>query len=362
MHEMTYRHCVAEGTPYEVGFQLGKQLSGDKKLIKDMITPLFGGPPLPQKQVEETAALFEKYIPGINEEIKGFSEAANVSYIDMVIYSSYLNIPGGCSHFVLLRENEYLKKIYHARNYDYDYSESPILITARTNGKYYNTGFGCKVFGRFDGINDQGLCVTTSSVDLKFTGCMGNGFIFPMVVRAILEQCACAYEAKEMLMEMPYAEYRNFLLSDKSGAAMLIEVSPNKKTLKNVCLDAHYGYLSSSNHFALEQDTNLQPVQNSIIRKQKMDEILSAGKNMSLDNVKELLAKRYPDGLSFPYYQNGMGTLWSVIYEPDASLQHICFGSPEWGVWRTLKHHDATSYTETVVKLNDLEAPGDLWE
>lgn len=361
MYEMTYRYCVADGTPYEVGFQLGKQLSDDKELIKDLTTPLFGVP-LSKSQVEETAALFEKYIPCINEEIKGFSDAINVSYMDMVIYSSYINIAGGCSHFVVMRGDEQHREIIHARNYDYDYSEPPIMITSRSNGKYHNTGFGCKIFGRFDGMNEHGLCVTTSSVDLKHTGRMGNGFVFPMVVRAMLEQCACAYEAKEMLMGMPYAEYRNFLLSDKSGTAILIEASPNKKSIKNISIDNQYGFLCSSNHFVLEQDSDLQPVRHSIVRQQSMEEVLSAVKNMSLDNVKALLAKRYPDGLAFPYYQDGMGTLWSAIYEPVSSSQQICFGSPESGAWQMIKHSDATGCTKTVVTLNDMESPENFWE
>lgn len=360
MHKMTYRYCVADGTPYEVGFQLGSQLSEDKELIKAITTPLFGQP-LPQEQVKETAALFEKYIPGINEEIKGFSDAANVSYMDMVIYSSYVNIPGGCSHFVILREDNQRKEIFHARNYDYDCSEPPILITARTGGKYHNTGFSCKVFGRFDGMNEQGLCVTTSSVDIKHTGRMGNGFVFPMIVRAMLEQCSCAYEAKEMLMGMPYAEYRNFLLSDKSGDAILIEVSPHKKMFKNINVEHQYGFLCSSNHFTLEQDSDLQVVKHSVIRQQRMEQVLSDGINMSLEDVKALVGTRYPDGLAFPYYREGMGTLWSAIYEPISSAQHICCGSPESGAWQLMKHSDTIGCTKEEVALNDIEAPKEFW-
>lgn len=360
MHKITYRHCIADGTPYEVGFKLGSQLSEDKNLIKAITTPLFGQP-LPKKQVEETAALFEKFIPGINEEIKGFSDAANVSYTDMVIYSSYINIPGGCSHFVILHENSQGNEIIHARNYDYDYSEVPILITARTSGKNYNTGFNCKIFGRFDGMNEQGLCITTSSVDLKHTGRMCNGFVFPMIVRAMLEQCSCTYEAKEMLMGIPYAEYRNFLLSDKSGTAMLIEVSPDKKLVKNINVDNQYGFLCSANHFILEQDSDLQPVRHSIVRQQQMEQALSSGKTMTLEDVKAFLGTRYPNGLAFPYYREGMGTLWSAIYEPARSVQHICYGSPESGKWEFIKHNEKEGCKKEVIALFDVEAPKEFW-
>jgi predicted choloylglycine hydrolase len=184
MYNMTYRHCIAAGSSYEVGFQLGSQLLSDKDLIRDLTTPLFGGPPFPKELVEKTSALLEKYISGINEEIKGFSDAVNVSYTDMVIYFSYINNPGACSHFIILQNVSRQRKIYHAHNYDFDFSEIPVLITTGTNNKHRSTCFGCKIFGRFDGMNEQGLCVTTSAADVKHTdvwgrvyfsyGCAGN--------------------------------------------------------------------------------------------------------------------------------------------------------------------------------------------
>jgi predicted choloylglycine hydrolase len=360
MHEMIYKHCIAEGAPYKLGYQLGTQLREDKKLISDLTTPMFGHP-LPQKQIEETADLFEKYIPGINDEIKGFSEAANVSYTDMVIYSSYISVTYGCSHFTALREDKQ-QGIIHARNYDYDLSEPPVLITARTEGKNHNTGFGCKIFGRFDGMNEKGLCVTTSSVDLRHTGRMGKGFVFPMVVRAILELCACVYDAKEMLMGMPYAEYRNFLLSERSGSALLVEASPDTKEVKSIKVNRPYNYLCSSNHFTLIQNAGLQPVKNSVKRQRKMEEFLSDKRNIAIDSIQAFLAKRYPDGLAFPYYNDGMGTMWSVIYEPASFSQLVCFGSPESGTWRAINRDGAAGCTETTVTLNDVKAPEDLWK
>jgi len=361
MHNMTYRHCITAGSSYEVGFQLGSQLQSDKDLIKDLTTPLFGGQPLPKEMVEKTSALFEKYIPGINEEIKGFSDAVGVSYSDMVIYSSYINLNGGCSHFIVLRDDKAQRKIYHARNYDYNYDERPILITSRTNGKNHNTGFGCKIFGRFDGMNNHGLCVSTSSVDLNHTGRIGNGFVFPMVIRAMLEQCSSVYEAKEMFMEMPYAEYRNFLLSDKSGAGVIIEASPIKKSCRNIEIDSGYGFLCSSNHFTLNSCDEIKPVKNSLIRQARMEEVLKGKRDIALDDIKAILSTRYPDGLAFPYYTSGMGTLWSIIFDPVTLSQYVCFGSPETGTWKLIDQNEALGCNETVVQLNNVEAPNDLY-
>ncbi len=362
MYNMIYRHCTAEGTPYEAGYELGMQLMCDKKLVKELTTPLFGGKSLPEKQAESIAALFEKYIPGINEEIKGFSDAVGVSYMDMVIYSSYIDLPGGCSHFAVLTKDGQQQQIYHGRNYDYNFDEPPILITVRRDEKS-STGFGCKIFGRFDGINEKGLCVTTSSVDMNHKGIIGNGFVFPMVVRALLDQCATAYDAREMLMEMPYAEYRNFLISDHTGSAILVEASPKKKVSKSIAgKDNNSGFLCSANHFNFVEADGIIPVKHSLIRQQKMEERLNRDTaKISINDVKALLSKRYPEGLAFPYYQGGMGTLWSIIYEPSSLSQYVCYGSPESGTWNLINQNAPTGCTETLVSLFDVDAPGDFW-
>ena len=361
MLDVLYRHCVADGTSYEVGYELGKQLADDNKLINDLTTPLFGGPPLSEKQVEEAAAMFEKYIPNINEEIKGFSDAVGAKYTDMVIYSSYLNIQGGCSHFVVTNNKGDKRKMFHARNYDFHYNETPILITARTKGKNRSTGFDCKVFGRFDGMNEQGLCITTSAADVKHTGKMGNGFIFPMAVRAVLDQCSNLYEAKELLMELPFAEYRNFLISDKTGLAVLVEMSPDKKAYKFINTELDNDFLCSANHFILEKHNDIVPVNHSLVRQKKMEEIFAHDNELSLEFVKSVLSTRYPEGLVFPYYQDGMGTLWSVIFEPQSLSQYVCFGSPESNKWFKVNPNKKNGCGKAIVTLVSENAPNDFW-
>ena len=360
MYEMRYRHCIAEGTHYEIGFALGNLLDSDNQQIESLVTPLFGGEPLTKNQVEDTAAIFEKYCPGINDEIKGFSDAVNVTYRDMVIYSSYLTFIGGCSHFVACQRSSAQRKIYHARNYDYNFDEYPTLITTRPIGKNFSTGFSCKVFGRFDGMNNKGLCVTTSAADVNHTKDLGNGFIFPIVVRAMLEQCSSVYEAKEMLNEMPYAEYRNFILSDKEGVAVLVECSPENKSLKFI--DHEEGYLCSANHFILDQCSIIKPVKHSCVRQALMERVLSQKDGISFEGIKTLLSEQYPMGLTLPYYNSGMGTLWSIIYDSSTMSQYVCFGSPNKGAWHLVNSNDKPGCTEMIVSLEDIDAPDDLWE
>jgi len=361
MYNMKYRHCRVIGSSYELGYALGEQLRSDDELIKGITTPLFGGEPLTAKQVDKTARLFEKYIPGINDEIKGFSDAAGVSFTDMVIYSSYLDISGGCSHFVITRNKDNQKSIIHARNYDYNFSDPLIMITINHESKYDSTGFSCKIFGRFDGINEHGLCVTTSAADVRHEKPFGDGYVFPMVVRALLDTCANVYEAKELLMEIPYAEYRNFIISDKTSAAMLVEASPVKKSYKHIDADDNYGFLCSADHYILDQCDVIRPVEHSIVRQKVMEEKLAKEMIKTPDDVKELLSKRYPEGLSFPYYESGMGTLWSVIYDPLTASQYTCFGSPESGVWEYVDQNCVPGCTEKIVQLFNEQETFNLW-
>ena len=357
MKNLTYRHCTAGGTHYETGYELGRQLLADKALLKDLITPVMGGQPLSESQAEINAALFEKYMSGINEEIKGFADAVNIPYTDMVIYSSYINLQCGCSHFIISKDSVPNKEIYHARSYEFHWHESPVLLTTRVNEKKGSTGFGCKIFGRFDGMNEHGLCVTMSSVDINHTGTIGNGFVFPMAVRAMLDNCSTAYEAREMFIEMPYAEYRNFLISDKSGDAVLIEASPSSKSYQHINSDEKYNYLCSADHFVLNQSTEIRPVCHSIVRQNKMTEILSSGKMTELDDIKAFMAKRYPNGLEFPYYEDGFGTLWSNIYNPVTLDQYVCYGSPKLGEWNLIDQHKDYSCSKQTISLFNENAP-----
>ena len=77
--------------------------------------------------------------------------------------------------------------------------------------------------------------------------------------------------------------------------------------------DEKLNYLCSADHFVLNQCDEIQPVHHSIVRHNRMNELLSSGKITTPDEAKTLLSERYPNGLECPYYKDGSGTLYHLI-------------------------------------------------
>ncbi|WP_157643565.1 carcinine hydrolase/isopenicillin-N N-acyltransferase family protein [Paenibacillus camerounensis] len=63
-----------------------------------------------------------------------------------------------------------------------------LLSTTRVKGKPAHTGFALQLFGRYDGMNEEGLCITTTSGRIR-PALSETGFVFPGVVRAVLDSC-----------------------------------------------------------------------------------------------------------------------------------------------------------------------------
>lgn len=357
---LTYRHCTVKGSAYERGRSLGEQLLGDNELIAGIASPVPGMPKLSAAEVREKAALFEALVPGVNEEIRGFADAVGMHWGDAVIYTSHLIILGGCSHFAVLYENGGKQALCHGRNYDYDTSESPVLVTAEAAEGFRHTGFACKLFGRFDGMNERGLAVTTSSADVNHRNPMGSGFVFPLLVWAMLERCETVQEAFELIRGLPYAEYRNFIVSDRQGNAMLIEASPEGKSIRKMGPGTDVSFLCSADHFILEDRDRIRPVAHSLIRQKKMEQVLA--KPLSRKDLLNLLETPYPEGLAFGYYEGGMGTLWSVVYDHPQGSQKVCFGPAAHGIWQEVPAEGKPGCTQTKVRLYNIDAPEGLWE
>lgn len=60
----------------------------------------------------------------------------------------------------------------------------------------------------------------------------GEGFVFPGVVRALLDQCTTAEESVQLMRSIPVADYRNFLISDAQGNIALVETAGTEKAIQ----------------------------------------------------------------------------------------------------------------------------------
>lgn len=86
---------------------------------------------------------------------------------------------------------------------------------------------------------------------------------------------------------------------------------------------------------------------------------------VSAKNLKKILADKIPQGLCCPYYKDGMGTMWSIVFHTQQGMVEICFGSPDKGEWQIFKLKDKIqecSLKEVEVILQNEEAPDGIWD
>jgi predicted choloylglycine hydrolase len=362
---MEFKYCVVEGTAYEAGKQLGNMLKADKKFIKEITSPFMGGNRLSEKQMTRVMDLYDKFCPGTNDEIKGFADAVGAKAEDVVYYFAFLqNKLSNCSHIALTPSITGDGHAYLGRNYDYNWNDKPILIESRIKGQYKQIGFGCQIFGRFDGMNEHGLCVTTSAgvINPKYNE---EGFVFPVIVRALLNNCKTVKEAIELFNSMEIADYRNFILMDRFGDAALIEAAASQKAMKfagNMKTDK---YLFSTNHYNISYMKKLAypRVRHSVTRYKAIEYFLEAtSPKISKTELKNILSIPMPEGICCHHYEDGMGTLWSMIFDPMEVEVDICFGSPNINEWKAFKLNNPAGVENYSATLPNEDTTADFWK
>lgn len=338
MNEFTYWHLVIEGNAYEVGKAQGEYL----KRYKPEAIPFFteGNDfirPVSAVQIEATMRLIDRYCPHLNEEIKGFADSLGI-LPEKVIYYSFSNVnKGQCSHFAILPGRTENKHFYVGRSYEWNTDDDLTLMTIKENGLYANMGFSLLLFGRFDGMNEHGFCVTMSNA----VPCIipeEEGFRFWVVIRILLEKCKTVDEAIIMLDELPLSAYCNLILADSLNNAVLAEINHKTKSYKRISPETDETFLCSTNHYSLpEMQVYVKnKMQHSMDRYLAMERKLQGDTMLNKEDLRNILSKHMPEGLACHYYNEGLGTLWSILYDITDKKATLCFGSPVVNKWYTI--------------------------
>jgi len=145
--------------------------------------------------------MFDRWCPGLNEEIQGFVEALGVAPVQVIYYSMTCLKPR-CSQMVLLPGITKNGHILMARSYEYAYQSDDFTLTSTSvRGKYAHMSSSVLQLGRDEGINEYGLGVTMSSCGFPVGALDGmrkpaiRGLQFWAVIRALLENCKDVGEA-----------------------------------------------------------------------------------------------------------------------------------------------------------------------
>ena len=337
-----FGHIILKGSSYDSGWKLGELLKANENFIKFLTSGKFDKNKSGFEDFDEILSIYNKYCPGINDEIQGFADKVDCSVESVIYYHYSVDFQSNCSHFVVLPSITANNHLYVARSYEWNYNEEDrLLCTTKLDGKMGHIGFSMLLFGRYEGLNSHGLCITTSGGG-AYTAPISNkkGISNTLAVRALLENCKNVKEALGNLIKMPVIPTQNYLLCDKSGHIALVEGIDCKFDVKELTLESQEQYLCSTNHPTLPKMTQYYKYlhkwlkSNSPMRHTLITNTIQQNKpEITPANIKSLLSTEIPNGLCAYYHSGSFGTVWSMVFDLTLDKVDICFGPPSHNKW-----------------------------
>jgi len=309
----SYLHIGLAGTPYEIGRQEALQI---RKHRPEEEAFWFGekaetsASPVTVREAIET---FERHCPWIIEELRGFADGFGQAPEKAVQYALSYIPRGHCSHFALLPAKTGDGHMMAGRSYEWNEDDEKRLVTVHMEGCCAHLGFSLFLFGRYDGLNEQGLTVTMSS-GIPIAQSYAAGLRFWAVVRILLDTCADVWEALARLRTFPISGYFNLVLADRGGRAAVVEIHDAIQSVRQIGPGDTDGFVASTNHYRLP---DMQPLvrnrmRQSVDRYAAIERALQPAR-IGHDALYRLLSSHTPDGTACHYYADGLGTLWSCL-------------------------------------------------
>lgn len=369
METLKVRNIELYGTNYEIGYELGKLIVDIPELIESQINKSNTPTEEEEKYMME---LFDKYCPGLNEELQGFADAIHVNQ-NQILYYTMTYLRPGCSQFALTPELTENGHVLFACNFDFSHNmEDFVLCKTKVTGKYAHIGTTVMQFGRTEGMNECGLGVSQSSCGLPVGNSEGLrkpaivGLQFWAVIRYLLENCKDVEEALIYIKDMPIAYNINLLIADKSGNIALVETLDGRKKVKRINQSEVKieSFLHSTNHVHIEELHKFEPqsMSNSIHRYKLIKEYIESSKKIGERDLMNLLTTKYPQGLSCNYYSDFFGTLKSIVMNLNMGKFNILWGGLEDNGWNSYYLNDDFKYTTQLVNINIEKSPSDFFK
>lgn len=320
--------------------------------------------------VKEENALFDRWCPGLSEELAGFAKALNVKLEYLYFYSMTYLVPC-CSQIALLSSTTKDKKPLLARNYEfYDELEDFCLMKTKINGKYTHMATSMLAFGRDDGFNEHGLVITITSCGMPIVNMAHmkkpkvKGLQYWVVIRALLENCKDVKEALHYLEGMPIAFNMNMMLMDKEQHVALVQTIDGILAIKEIDSTSKETILYTTNHSILEELSSLEPqaLCHSIQRYQYINKKLEGKNTISCNTLKNMLVSKYPNGLCFHYYKEGFGTTKSMIFSPIDGTIELCWGGSEKNQWKVYDINKPLKNEQHNISISNEKMPKGLFD
>ena len=325
-----------QGTHREIGRQIARNMKEAVVSFKRPAPAFFT-----ETELEEALQLYDKYCPGLREELEGFAEEAKMDIKDMAYtWMSYL-VPR-CSGIVLRGDKMKDGHTRLARNYEFSIEdEDHTVCKVKAEGSYTHIGGSIVCFGRTEGINECGLAVSMSSCGIPVSNfeamrpAGAKGLQFWAVIRSLLDNCKDVEEALKLAIKMPIGFNINLYIADAKGNGVLLETINGHKAYKKIDLSSTEDYLCGANHAVLEDIMKYEPVvmRNSAVRQKTLTRFFEGKKQLEEDEVRQFLLKKYPDGMTAYYYKDWFGTVKSVVMDTVTKRYSICWFGQESNGW-----------------------------
>jgi predicted choloylglycine hydrolase len=258
---------------------------------------------------EEAEAMFRQFAPGIWDEFLGLQAALGVPMEEVLRdFGGYRidALPSGCS---IVAGTDFL-----VRNYDFHPQtyEGRYMLYEPTDQGYAFIGPSSRITGRMDGMNEKGLAIGYNFIHRKKPG---DGFVCYMISRILLETCATAGEAVELLKSIPHRGSFSYVVLDASGETFIIEASPRSVDVRksNAC----------TNHFEIDKQENRNYLKDSYARlnaiEQQKEQTRDAYNSFRLFNDED-------KGVFSKLYKSWAGTIHTSAYFPKEKKAWFALG------------------------------------
>lgn len=342
--KITYQKLLLKGKHYDIGKQIGTALRERSDANAIWLTSPFvlpNGTELPlmtPEKAEIRCQLLNQYDPGLGDEVRGLADGLQVpvNQLHKLLYGGMgIEKPGACSVFGIDRCLTADGHAYIGQSYEYSFEDEYSYIIEQADGSYSHMGFSLFQVGRYDGINEKGLCIGITSIDcVKPSAGEKDGLSFAFLVRILLDTCSTTCEALNKLKSLPICTNANIIIGDKSGNIVLAEIQTVDKT-SDITERSLNPYVYGFNHFLGETHKQKLPQKRyfSYAREQFMEQYLrdTTTKKIALtkNDIQKVLKEKIPNGLCCHAYTDYFGTLRSLIYDVTDSTVSIAFGSPQ---------------------------------
>ncbi len=341
IHKQIFEHHLIEGSHYEIGKKQGVIMKKYDAAVKMYTSGSFDSKKSKFKNFQEVYDFYDSYCPGLREEAQGFADALKVSVEKLFIFDFPASVDWWCCHLVAPSTITKKNEILVGRSYEWDFRNEDLqLRTTKVNGKYRHLGFSGMVFGRYDGMNEKGLCITYSAAGAWNAPIHKKGLNWAHAVRVMLDNCKDANDALNTFEQIPIDWSSNFILTDRSGTIFLIESMDAESEVKELDKDSEENYVLATNHFTLPSKVEYNKFNNPWLlpNSQKRYEIISShlDKNkgkINEDSMKKLLGSEFPEGICCHWHTDCFGTVWSMLFNVTEGKTLISFGPPTHNKW-----------------------------